>query len=257
MREEVHVVSFPKTGRTWLRLMIGRAIVMQLGLSDSPDETLDLTRLTVGRPELPIIRVSHDNDPHRTHYREVPVAKTAFKDSSVTLLVRDPRDVLVSWYYHNRNREDAKLQIAPGADINDFCLSEVGGIRSLVAFYNNWADHADLPRRLLIIRYEDLLEDAYAQLAHFFETMGIAGIGVEALREAVDFCRFNNMQRMERQGNFQSDALKKPETASLNALKVRSGVVGSYLSELSPSCVAELNSHIRRLHPMYGYTDIC
>ena len=71
----IRVVSFPKSGRTWLRVM------------------LDDIALKA--------RFSHDGSDHvfRRSFSELDADKSRYAQDSVLLLVRDPRDTVVSGYF--------------------------------------------------------------------------------------------------------------------------------------------------------------
>ena len=53
------------------------------------------------------------------------------------LLVRDPRDVIVSLYHQRRGRHGGY----PGS-LAEFLDERVGGFESLLRFYDAWADNA-------------------------------------------------------------------------------------------------------------------
>jgi hypothetical protein len=58
---DVFLISFPKCGRTWLRLMIGRALEKHFNLANA--DILGLHKLEALHPDIPRILVSHDDGP--------------------------------------------------------------------------------------------------------------------------------------------------------------------------------------------------
>ena len=83
-----HLVSYPKCGRTWLRVMLSRAVLDAAGL---PTQGTDLTkvqrlhRLVEGSPR---VAVTQDDDPHRKTPDELRTDKSAYRRRRVVLLVR-------------------------------------------------------------------------------------------------------------------------------------------------------------------------
>lgn len=93
----VSLVSFPKSGRTWLRVLIGKALCEQAGLDDQQIFDKDKLAEATG---LPKINYTHEDSGNsgRQHYQELETDKSKYKQRKVIMLMRDPRDVLVSYY---------------------------------------------------------------------------------------------------------------------------------------------------------------
>ena len=104
---DVFILSFPKAGRTWLRLMLGRLLSEHYRIDASYDELLHLKPLTGKVPGVPLIGVTHDGNPHTKPPGALGTDKEAFRGKRVILLYRDLRDVLVSLYFENLNRSGA------------------------------------------------------------------------------------------------------------------------------------------------------
>ena len=100
---DVYLISYPKCGRTWLRLMIGRAVSRHFSLSDDED-TLLIRWKAKPHPRVPKITVVHDDRPMLKSPAELEVSKDKYHDKRVIFLVRDPRDVIVSSYFEAMNR---------------------------------------------------------------------------------------------------------------------------------------------------------
>ena len=83
--------------------MIGRAFQCHFGLPDDVN-LVELHRLADLDPRIPCVFATHDDDAQWKAPDQVTQSKERFRDSRVLLLVRDPRDVIVSLYYQKRDR---------------------------------------------------------------------------------------------------------------------------------------------------------
>ena len=103
---DIYIISFPKSGRTWLRLMIGRVIVHQFSLFShrNLDSMLYLHKLALLHPLIPRIFITHDDVPHWKKADELLTSKICYQDAKVIFLARDPRDLLVSIYFEQKKR---------------------------------------------------------------------------------------------------------------------------------------------------------
>jgi hypothetical protein len=131
---DVLMTSFPKCGRTWLRLMIGSALQKHFHVQSQ--RLLMLEPLAaMFHPAIPDIFVQHDGHPFRKRADELEPSKAEFSGKKVILVVRDPRDVMVSAYFHKKNRK--KQPYAGG--ISDYLRDETGSLATFIGYYNHWA----------------------------------------------------------------------------------------------------------------------
>ena len=90
---QAYVISYPKSGRTWLRALIGKYLVESYGL---PEISILDTELLTRKAGLWRTTMSHDGSemvsPNR--YTDLDPNKSNFAESRVLLLGRDIRDTL-------------------------------------------------------------------------------------------------------------------------------------------------------------------
>jgi hypothetical protein len=246
-RADVCLVSYPKAGRTWLRLLIGRALSETFGLdAENPMEVEDFADLD---RRIPRILVTHDGLPLRPAPFEVRWDKSGYRRKSVVLLVRDPRDVVVSSYFH-ANRRDRSY---PGT-LAEYVREPRGGIDTVLAFHQSWRDNLHVPARLTVVRYEDLSRDAESELARVLRFIGISGVTAAALRSATRYGSFENMQELERRAAFGRGRLEPTDVADEGSFKVRRGKVGGYRDYLDPSTVDYLDRKLSSARlEVFGY----
>jgi hypothetical protein len=247
-RCDVFLLSYPKCGRTWLRLMIGRAVQPALGLRQR--ELLAFTNAAVRRPGVPRLLATHDDSPQVKTPEHVMTDKRGYRGRRVVLLVRDPRDVVVSLFFHRtRWRGDAY----PGT-VSEFVRERRGGLDTVLAFYNAWAAQRGLTDDLLIVRYEDLHTAAAAELARVLEFTGLDFVDADARERAVRLTTFERMQQIEGRNALHSRALRARDAGDPESFRVRRGVVGGHRDYLSDADIAWIDGRIERsLDPSYRY----
>jgi hypothetical protein len=251
------LMSWGKSGRTWLRVMLSRAYQLVGGLAAT--ELLDFDNLKHRDSRLPAVFFTHDN--YLRDYTGNWESKRHFQDKRIVLLVRDPRDVAVSqffqWKFRMRPNKKFINDYPPhGADITtwEFVLNPRVGVPRIVDFFNAWARAIPEHKNVLVVRYEDMRADPEVVLSQIMAFTGTA-LSAEQLREAVDFADYENMKKMEQTKFFRgSGARVKPgDKNNPNSFKVRKAKVGGFKDYFSDDQCGELAKMIEGLDPMYGY----
>ena len=159
------LMSWGKSGRTWLRVMLSRAYQLKGGLDAR--ELLDFDNLKKLDPRLPAVFFTHNN--YLRDYTGNFESKAHFLGKRIVLLVRDPRDVAVSqffqWQFRMRPNKKFINDYPPhGADIGvwEFVLDEDAGVPRIVDYFNGWARAIPQLKDVLIVRYEDMRADPAA-----------------------------------------------------------------------------------------------
>src|SRR5690348_13421756 len=108
---DVALVSFPKSGRTFVRAMLARLYQLQFGIDER--ELLEFSTLRRAPRAVPRLLFTHDGDAMR-RVDEIKLDKRVYADRKVALLVRHPGDVVVSRYYHlgHRSEDRARQRLA-------------------------------------------------------------------------------------------------------------------------------------------------
>ncbi len=244
-RAAVHIVSFPKCGRTWLVLLLAKVIEYHHGVTVR--NPLKLRRFAGRVPGLPLILQHHDGGPEFLRPEELSRDKSAYAGKKVVLLVRDPRDVLVSSYFQKTRRN-----INYEGTLEDYVYEPVGSLESIIEFYNIWARNRHVPADFLLVTYEDMHADTVGELRHLVRFLGLDGIEDETLERAVDFCRFDNMRRLELSNEYQTGALSARDPSDESTYKTREGRIGSYRDKLQAREIEYVDRRINeRLDPLF------
>lgn len=261
-KTDVFLISYPKCGRTWLRLMIGKAIQLHYNLPET-EEILFLNWKQRPSPEVPLIRVVHDNRPMLRRTSELEESKAHYRSKQVIFLVRDPRDVIVSSYFEMKNRsrifgenpyEERSAEF--DGSLSEFIHRDQGGFDTILRYFNIWAENRNQPKKFLLVRYEDMISDPTAELSRVITFLDLPGVPERTLTKAVEFASFENMRKMETEGTFQGGILKPADQADTDSYKTRKGRIGGYLEYLEQEEIDYLNMRIGEdLSPIFGYVS--
>lgn len=192
--EDIFLVSFPKSGNTWLRFLIANTLKVHYKIQRDvnfftvhefiPDVHLAAGFMNIhdggifGNPEIPRIIKSHST--YNNYYQRV------------ILLVRDPRDVLISYFFHQKRIK----QISEDYTLSDFIRHEKYGVKAWNKHTESWINTIRSGQIIKIFRYEDILNDTHTELSRL---MDLLGIRVEAsnLARAIELSSKENMRNSE------------------------------------------------------------
>lgn len=227
---DVYFLSYPKAGRTWLRALVGKALVDRYGLPEA--KLLDTPALTRAAG-LPVAVFDHDGSAmvERLRWQDMATDRTAYRGKRVLLMGRDVRDNLVSAYFQATRRI-----MVWGGPISAFIRHDAYGVEKILAFYRIWDASRHVPTAFEFVRYEELHHDAAGTLARVLAFLG-ADVPPATIAAAVAYCRFENLRRAEAEDRFGTDVLRSARDGDPEAFKVRKGKVGNYAEYLAPDDV--------------------
>jgi len=258
-RADVAVVSFGKSGRTWLRVMISRYYQLVHGIPERA--LLGFENYHRRNPKIPKIFFTHDN--YIKDYTGETDSKASFYGKKVVLLVRNPKDIAVSQYFqwqHRMRPAKKKLNQYPphGTDVSayDFVMDPDCGLPDIIAYLNLWAREADRVEKLLIVRYEDMRSDPNKTLRQVMEFIDGDAAADAAIDGAVEYSSVENMRKLEEKNVFwlAGGRMKPGKKGDPNTYKVRRAKVGGYkdyFDDAQRQTIDELVSH--DLSPTFGY----
>ena len=248
------IVSIPKSGRTWLRTFVCAYFCKRFGLRFTlrPERYL--------QPDIPRLIFSHDLFEHRTKGNlwdrlrgKYLVPRKELTRAKIVLLARDPRDCFVSLYLQITRRDpNAPVELRQKT-VSEMLRDRKFGIGAIVSTMNDWIDEFSGRENFTLIRYEALRA---APAEHFRDLVAILGEltpDMTIFEEALDFSRFENMQKLEAAGAFDSKILHPGDVRDPESFKVRRGKVGGYREYLSEEEQAFAASALAKLDVRFGY----
>jgi len=236
LEADTYVLSYPKPGRTWLRALVGKALVDRYRLpSDRLLELEEVTRLA----GLPVAAFYHDESAMLDGFswRELRSDKSEYRDKRVLLLGRDVRDTLVSAYFHATRR----LRFFRGT-MSAFVRDERYGVDKVLAFYGNWHAARQVPREFMFVRYEAMHADPAGVLGRVLHFIGARDVPAATAAAAADFARFENLRDAEARNLFDNPMLATRPNADPESFKVRRGKIGGFRDHLSADDVAWIDA---------------
>jgi hypothetical protein len=227
------LASYPRSGITWVQFLLGNL------LKSTPEEIIDFHSVHDYIPEL---------DRHNDQIRSMSsprIIKTHLlfrrRFKKIIYLVRDGRDVYVSYYHYRLN------ELPEGTTFNTF-------LRMKDLFPSSWEDHIkswlrwDKPREnLLIVRYEDLLSTPFSELKRIAEFIGI-NVSDEVIAESIESSSFEKMRQIDQ---------TKGRKYNLTGTKdfVRIGKAGTWRDEFSKEDIEYFKENAGDLLIRLGYEN--
>jgi hypothetical protein len=249
------VVSIPKSGRTWLRTFLSAYFCARYEHPFS----LDLTKFDDAR--IPRVIYSHDLFEHRTKGRwwdrargKYLIPANELRRAQVILLARDPRDAFVSHYIQlTRPSADAPEELK-SKRVGEMLRDRLLGISQIVRTMNDWlAEFGDRPN-VALMRYEDLRSRPAEHFGRVLSAIGEKQLSPPHFDAALRFSEFNNMQKMEAAGSFDSKILQPRDINDPESFNVRRGRIGGYADYLSVNDIEYANEVMSVLDQRFGYT---
>jgi len=258
-RADVVFVSFGKSGRTWLRVMVSHLFRVMYDLPRNAilgfDNFHNLDR------RVPKTFFTHDN--YIKDFTGDFETKAPFYDKTVVLLARDPRDVAVSQFFQWKHRvKPSKVAInnypPRGSDISlfDFVMGDNGGsMKAVTDFLNLWAREASRVKKFHLLRYEDLRSDPHGELRKLLDFMEVDATEAH-VSAAVEYSSYENMKKMESKQQFRLSGgrMVPRDKDNPDSYKVRRAKVGGYRDYFTDEQVAAIDARLAEtLDPLFGY----
>jgi hypothetical protein len=269
--DDIFLVSFPKSGNTWMRFLLGNLLhpdksVSFVDIESVVPDVAGSARADLRKVERPRLIKSHDCfDPRYPR---------------VIYIIRDPRDVAVSIYYYAKkvkNIDDSlpleafiKTRfLVPGRSYNGTWGEHAGswlvnamniadfGFQNNGSFRTSGSEHTAAldagarghGREFLLVRYEDLLEDAQAELHRITKFLGLEFTS-EQIAQAAERSTADSMRKLESKQNLQWATTRETRKDIPFVRKAKSG---QWRTALGADSIAGIESAWGHLMRLTGY----
>ena len=240
--DDTMIVSYPRSGNTWTRFLIANLIYPSENITFSNIERLiadtsSISSRALKRIPRPRFIKTHEYFDHRY--------------PKVVYIVRDPRDVALSYYDFQRKYR----QIEDDCPIESYVKDFVHG-RLISAGWGTWAENVASwvstrkgTDKFLMLRFEDMLERTHAELDRLARFLGVS-VTPEMLDKAINNSSAERMRELEKQQQDQWVATKKHRK---DIPFVRVAKAGGWRKNLPESCIVEIESAWGDLMSSLGY----
>ncbi len=183
--KDIILASFPKSGNTWVRFVINNYI----SISELKGKVVTFSLLDQVMPEFGVNNLiapwPFKSMPRfvKTHWAWSPL----FAKKKSLLVVRDPRDTMVSYY----NYKSKQVSEGDSQDFQSFIRSRKFGLEAWFKHLKSWETKATC-----IIRYEDLKKDGLNEISKAMQKLEL-DINKETLEKAFDNASFEKLRTNE------------------------------------------------------------
>jgi hypothetical protein len=257
-RADVILMSYGKSGRTWLRLMLSRVFQQVAGADGGT--MLEFDNFKRLDPALPSLYFTHGN--YLRNYTGDWTTKADFYGKRILMLTRDPRDIAVSQYFQWKFRmlpRKKMLNDYPphGADVSlfDFVVDPKAGLPVILDFLEMWQRELPKVADSTVVRYEDMRAHPGRELGRALDFLGVA-YSARQIEDAVAFASYENMKQLEQTQVFRTHGqrLVPGDRGNPDSYKVRRAKVGGYRDYFDDEQVAVVDALMAaRTGPLFGY----
>ncbi len=224
---DVFLASFPRSGNTWLRAIFG-ALAVQRPIKSieeldriAPEDTVPVARWRLAPAPLYFVK-THACYPWRR--KDFAAAR------GLIYVVRDPRDVVLSWYHYQRGLYGYADGL-PGF-IDDWLAGRIYP-GSWLQHVRSWTDSGPSRHpRLVTVRYEDLRQNCAGEIGRLCHLLGLP-YAQGQIEVAVKQATLAEMKKKEAVGMRQVE--RRPGFSFINQ-----GNVGGWQTALTPDLIAHL-----------------
>jgi hypothetical protein len=224
------IVSYPRSGNTWLRHLVRDVLVLNRPGEPEPESVWML---------VPDVHIPQHAMEHEAHAR-FGVPRRILKSHNLTAITghrllyvfRDPADALVSYFHFHRLQESMRAMVEDG--LLAFCEHMAEGWCRHVEIALDASTHA--PQDTLLLSYEMLAQDGPATLRRAVRFLG-HDASDEVIVAALQRSSFGRLREKE-----------EAKRAGSEEFFFRRGKVGAARDELSAEALARLAETTQPVH---------
>ncbi|NWF36773.1 sulfotransferase domain-containing protein [Mariprofundus sp. KV] len=235
---DVFIVSYPKSGNTWTRFIIGNLI--------SEDE---VNFLNV-ESRVPDIYVLPDSDLKKLKGPRIIKSHEYFdpRYKKVICIVRDPRDIAVSYMHFLRKMGWIPADSSMEAFIDKFLDGSLDSYGSWGDNVGSWLGARADDDGFLLLRYEDMLAAPGEALESISLFLGL-NASQERIERAIELSSFDRMRSLEKDWKIMSQSDSKTSF-------MRAGKKGEGVKELPRSTINEIEEKWGGIMGKLGYLPV-
>jgi hypothetical protein len=238
--DDLYLVSYPKSGVTWLSFLMANIHLKMGGIT----REVNFYNINDFVPDIHSSRTLSGDIRFFPWHRTIK-SHSAFNPfyQKVIYLVRDPRDVMVSYYFFLKGLGDFD------GSLSELIHSRLLGITAWCKHVQSWIESTPVSVNIDFIRYEDLKADTRNVLNRVYQHLGYK-IPDDILAESIEVASFENMKKLEKFYDFGGD-MRFPDLEF-----VRKGQSAGYKLDLSEEDINYINKTAMRWMSIFKYTGV-
>ncbi len=277
----IWLASYPKSGNTWVRLFLKSYLSddkKKFSINEKKDDEFKIERF----PNIKVFKdmqINYDNffeisknwitiqdrinlnnklNILKTHNAMCTVNKNKFTNKENTLgaiyVVRDPRDVAVSFSYHMgktlteivNNMIDKEYLISESDFTTEKKVSGSTLLSSWSNHYNSWKNYKSI--KSIIIKYEDLVRntaDKFYEIVLYLNELYGTKVDEKKILKSIELTNFKNLQNLEKEHGF--------EEITISKTFFREGKIGSWKQKLDEKLSKKIENEFKNEMIELGY----
>ena len=274
----IWLASYPKSGNTWLRMFLKSYFLKSSEKLSLETSTLDKFKAQ-GFPDQVIldhlkvdyykfgeivknwetmqdyINLNKQTNFVKTHNAMCTVNSYKFTTSKNTIgaiyLVRDPRDVLVSYYHHLGSDYEKTFDHLSSSYNYEYPSS--GGKSYEKTLMGTWSEHYNSWKnynssKVLIIKYEDMILNdlnTFTKIINYLREIDGIELNMNKLNKALEQTRFSELQKMEKIEGFKEKGK--------GDLFFRKGKIGTWKDDVPLNIIKKIERLFKKEMIELGY----
>ena len=256
----IWIASYPKSGNTWVRSFLSNYFSKEESFSFNQLKKINkfprkklFTELNINFKDFKniaanwitlqeYINLKNETVYLKTHNAMVTINDSKFTDANNTFgyiyLVRDPRDVILSYTSHLGITIDQTFELMQD-DLSFEALNDNENFRNTIlgswaSNYNSWKNFKSVNG--LIIKYEDLVdqtENSFTEIINYLNKIDNLEININKIKSSINNTKFNTLKNLETEQGF----AEKGENSFF-----RKGMVGDWKENLDPNIVKKIET---------------
>ena len=240
--DDIMLASYPKSGNTWTRFLVANLISSESVTFNNIEKIVpdiyQWDNAYLQRIERSRILKSHECFDPKYH--------------KVIYIVRDPRDVVISYWFHciKFDKVDANISLDDFVDL--FVYGKLDTYGSWGENVGSWLGARHENSNFILVRYEDLIMDSPHEMRRIAALINCDSSDDNIL-QAISNSSLDKMKAMERKNGSQWKALANSKKKDMPF--VRKGQKGGWKDELSVQSINKIEMEWGALMAKLGYLN--
>ncbi len=247
---EYHIVGFPKSGNTWVKFFLANYISKYYRISLDLDFDRHIFRESKKTPRVYFSHIGSIPGHQAGIIPEINISNTVNKTinqlsgKKVVFLYRDPRDVVISFYFHLKKYKNNE-------SISEFIRNPNTGVDIIIGYMNQWYENRRKFESFEIFGYEKRVESPELEFKRMLNSMNVP-VDEKLLKEVTDFSDFKNMKKIEQNKLIKHKTFMSGDINDSESPRMRKGKIGGYKDYLNNGDIKYVDDCMKSLNKQFS-----